>query len=68
MAENFNFFGMKEHNKKDAADADFQKHYSDVTSPLSANISKAIEQFAAQRGITMVLDISKLAPAMNIRK
>ena len=50
--------------KKDQADADFSKRYSEVVGPISTDIGKAIEQFAAPRGITMVLDISKLAPAL----
>lgn len=50
--------------KKDQADADFQKRYNDVVSPISQDIGKALDQFAQARGITMILDISKLAPAI----
>ena len=50
--------------KKEQADADFQKRYSDVVGPISQDIGKALDQFATQRGITMILDISKLAPAV----
>jgi Skp family chaperone for outer membrane proteins len=50
--------------KKDSADAEFGKRYEAAVSPISAEIGKAIEQFAASRGITMVIDISKLAPAI----
>jgi len=48
--------------KKDQADADFKRRYTEVIDPISADIFKALNQFAGQRGITMILDISKLAP------
>jgi Skp family chaperone for outer membrane proteins len=48
--------------KKDQADADFAKRYKEVIDPISGDIFKALNQFAVQRGITMILDISKLAP------
>jgi Skp family chaperone for outer membrane proteins len=50
--------------KKEQADADFAKRYQEVVSPISADIGKALDSFASQRGITMILDISKLAPAI----
>ena len=50
--------------KKEQADADFSKRYQEVVGPISQDIGKALEQFASQRGITMILDISKLAPAI----
>src|SRR4051812_11891610 len=50
--------------KKKQADADFSKRYQDVVSPISADIGKALDAFAAKQGITMILDISKLAPAI----
>jgi Skp family chaperone for outer membrane proteins len=50
--------------KQDQADADFKKRYTDIVSPISQDIGKALDQFANQRGITMILDISKLAPAI----
>ena len=50
--------------KKEQADADFQKRYAEVVGPISQEIGKALDQFATQRGITMILDISKLAPAV----
>lgn len=50
--------------KKEQADADFAKRYQDVVSPISQDIGKALDQFAQARGITMILDISKLAPAI----
>lgn len=50
--------------KKEDADALFQKRYEAVVSPISADIGKSLDTFAASRGITMILDISKLAPAV----
>jgi Skp family chaperone for outer membrane proteins len=50
--------------KKEQADADFAKRYQEVVGPISADIGKSLDQFAAQRGITMILDISKLAPVV----
>ncbi|HEX8707754.1 MAG TPA: OmpH family outer membrane protein [Pyrinomonadaceae bacterium] len=50
--------------KKEDADAAFQKRYAEVVSPISEDIGKALDAFASQRGITMILDVSKLAPAI----
>ena len=50
--------------KKEDADAAFAKRYEEVVSPLSRDIGNALTEFANQRGITMVLDITKLAPAI----
>jgi Skp family chaperone for outer membrane proteins len=50
--------------KKEQADADFQRRYAEVVGPISQDIGKALDQFATSRGITMILDISKLAPAV----
>jgi Skp family chaperone for outer membrane proteins len=50
--------------KKDQAESDFEKRYKEVVSPISADIGKAIDQYASQNRITMVLDASKLAPAI----
>jgi Skp family chaperone for outer membrane proteins len=59
--------------KKDQADADFAKRYQEVVGPISSDIGKAIDQFAVQRGISLVLDVSKLGqsvltlnPAMDV--
>ena len=61
--------------KKDQAQADFQKRYQEVVSPISADIGKAIDQFALQNRITMVLDPSKFEvailtvnPAMDVTR
>lgn len=50
--------------KKEQADADFQKKFVEVVGPVSADIGKAMDQYASQRGFTMVLDLSKLMPAL----
>ena len=50
--------------KKEQADADFAKRYEEAIGPISRDIGNALTQFATQRGITMILDISKLAPAV----
>jgi Skp family chaperone for outer membrane proteins len=50
--------------KKEQADAAFAKRYDEAIAPISQDIGKALTQFATQRGITMILDISKLAPAV----
>jgi outer membrane protein len=61
--------------KQDQADADFKKRYTDVVSPISSDIGKALDTFATQRGITMILDISRMGeavltvnPAMDVTK
>jgi len=50
--------------KKEDADAAFQKRYEAVVSPISTDIGNSLTTFANARGITMILDISKLAPAV----
>ncbi len=50
--------------KKEQADAAFAKRYEEAISPISRDIGNALTQFATTRGITMILDISKLAPAV----
>ncbi|HEY3041965.1 MAG TPA: OmpH family outer membrane protein [Pyrinomonadaceae bacterium] len=50
--------------KKEQADADVEKRYNELVSPVSADIGKALEQYASQHGLTMILDISKLLPAV----
>lgn len=50
--------------KKQRFDEDFSKRYQEVTSPISDQIGKAMDQFARDRGITMTLDFSKLLPAL----
>lgn len=46
--------------KKEDAEAKFQKRYEEVVGPISNDIGKALDAFAKQRGITMILDVSKL--------
>jgi Skp family chaperone for outer membrane proteins len=50
--------------KKEQADADFQKRYTELVGPISTDIGNALIQYASQNGLTMILDISKLAPAV----
>jgi Skp family chaperone for outer membrane proteins len=50
--------------KKDQATADFQKRYNEVVGPISTDIGKALDQYAAQHRLTIILDISKLLPAI----
>ena len=50
--------------KQEQADADFQKRLGQVVSPISTDIGKALDQYASQHGLTLILDISKLLPAV----
>jgi len=54
--------------KKEDYDAIMQRRYREVVGPISADIGKELDVFAAQRGITMVLDVSKLLPAILTAK
>lgn len=61
--------------KKEQADADFAKRYQEVIRPVSQDIMTALNAFAQQRGITMILDISRMGeavltvnPAMDVTK
>jgi Skp family chaperone for outer membrane proteins len=50
--------------KKDLADADYEKRYNQVVLPVSRDIGNALIEYANQQGLTMILDISKLEPAI----
>jgi Skp family chaperone for outer membrane proteins len=50
--------------KKEQADADVEKRYTEVVGPITTDIGKALDQYASQHGLTMILDISKLLPAV----
>jgi Skp family chaperone for outer membrane proteins len=50
--------------KQEQAQADYQRRYQEVVSPISEDIGKSLDGFAKARGITMILDVSKLAPAI----
>ncbi len=50
--------------KKKEAEAAYQKRLQDVVAPISDNIGKALDAFARDRGINLMLDISKFAPAV----
>ena len=46
--------------KKDEGEALFKKRYEEVVGPVSADIGKALTVFAKQRGITLLLEYSRL--------
>jgi len=50
--------------KKDQADADFEKRYNEVVKPVTLDVGNALSAYASQHGLTMILDMSKLAPAV----
>ena len=50
--------------KNDAFTAAFEKRLREVLEPIYRDIELAIEEFARKRGATMVLDITKLRPAL----
>jgi Skp family chaperone for outer membrane proteins len=50
--------------KKEQYDADFEKRYGELVGPISTDIGKALDQFASKHGLTMILDITKLLPAV----
>ena len=50
--------------KKEQFDADFEKGLTQAVAPVSTDIGKALDQYASQHGLTLVLDISKLLPAL----
>lgn len=50
--------------KEEQRDADFGKRFNEVVGPISADIGKALDQYASQHGLTMILDVSKLLPAI----
>ncbi len=50
--------------KKDQLDADFQRRYAVIVQPISSDIGRALDQYLNSHGLTMILDISKLAPAV----
>lgn len=54
--------------KKEDYDALLQKRYREVVGPVSTDIGKELDAFAAQRGITMILDMTKLADAILTAK
>lgn len=41
-----------------------QKRYRDIVGPVSADIGKELDAFRKDHGITMVLDVTKLLPAI----
>lgn len=41
-----------------------QKRYREVVGPVSADIGKELDAFRKERGLTMILDVTKLLPAI----
>lgn len=54
--------------KKEVYDATMQKRYREIVGPVSTDIGSELDVFAAKRGITLVLDVSKLLPAILTAK
>ncbi len=54
--------------KKEDYDALLQKRYREVVGPVSEDIGKELDAFASQRGLTMILDMTKLADAILTAK
>lgn len=50
--------------KKQRYEEDYERRYGQVMGPVSQQIGKALDEFAAQHGITMTLDVSKMLPAI----
>lgn len=50
--------------KKQRYEEDYERRYSQIMGPVSQQIGKALDEFAAQHGITMTLDVSKMLPAI----
>jgi Skp family chaperone for outer membrane proteins len=50
--------------KQESLQSDYQKKYDEVVRPISADIGKALDQYMLSHSLTMILDISKLAPAV----
>ena len=52
--------------KQQDAQIAYQKRFNEVMAPLYEDIGKALDAFARQRGITMIIDASKLEGAIFI--
>lgn len=50
--------------KQEQVSADFDKRMDQVVGPVSTDIGKALDLYATQHGLTMILDVSKLLPAI----
>ena len=50
--------------KKEAEDALLEKRFYEVVGPIARDIRKALDEFAARRGITLILDQSRLGSAI----
>ena len=54
--------------KKEDYDSLVQRRYREVVGPVSEDIGKELDAFAAQRGLTMILDMTKIADAILTAK
>ena len=50
--------------KKQRYQQDYERRYGQVMGPVTQQVGKALDEFAAQHGITMTLDVSKMLPAI----
>jgi Skp family chaperone for outer membrane proteins len=50
--------------KQEQFDADYKKKYEEVVMPISRDIGNALSEYGNRNGLTMIFDISKLAPAV----
>jgi len=50
--------------KQEDAQTSYQKRMQEVLAPLYDDIGKALDSFGKSRGITLMLDISKIGPAI----
>lgn len=50
--------------RKEQFDADVEKRYKELVGPVTTEIGRALDQYANQNGLTLILDISKLLPAV----
>ena len=57
--------GSELEKKKKDADAAFKKRWEEVVLPITKEVAKNIDLFATKYGITVILDVSKLSPAIK---
>src|ERR1041385_7971060 len=50
--------------RKQRYQQDYERRYGQVMGPVTQQVGKALDEFAAQHGITMTLDVSKMLPAI----
>ncbi|HSS19278.1 MAG TPA: OmpH family outer membrane protein [Pyrinomonadaceae bacterium] len=50
--------------KKDQYDTDYERRYQQAVQPISSDIGRALDAYLTSHGLTLILDISKLGPAV----